>query len=177
MFVQKRPASVPAGEDGKRSRLLEDVDEDESPSVNEVVVPLLEEEEANRIVFRDCLRETDKGLPVWKGAYQLPRERWNEKEHKLETWTEMEQNAAIATIASINEDLRSGIIAKPNHYECDSDSSDDDYPPGVSHHNLPQQQDLSLMEMRFINALPYCLPLNCGFHVLWNKCCTMEDEA
>jgi hypothetical protein len=177
--IQKRPASVSAGEDGKRIKLEEDTAQDQSivdelpPNVdnnddNEVVVPLPEEEETNKQLFRDCLREIDKDIPVWKMAYQNPRDRWNVKENKFETWMEKERNAAIATIASINKDLESGKISKPNqsgpnHYECDSDSSDD-YPPGVSHHSTPQR-GLSLMEMRFINALPYCLPLNRGFHV------------
>jgi len=188
--VQKRPASV-SGEDGKRIKLEEDTAQDQSikleedtaqdqsivdespPNISsnddhEVVLPLPEEEEANRIAFKNCLREMDKDLPVCKMAYQNPRERWNEEEHKFETWIEKERNAALATIASINKDLESGIITKPNqslsnHYECDSDSSDD-YPPGVSHNSTPQR-GLSPMEMRFINALPYCLPLNRGFHV------------
>jgi hypothetical protein len=176
-IVDESPPNVE--EDGKRIKLEEDTAQDQSivdespPNVDnnedsEVVVPLPEEEEANRIAFRDCLREIDKDIPVWKMAYQNPRDRWNVKENKFETWMEKERNAAIATIASINKDLESRIITKPNqsepnHYECDSDSSDD-YPPGVSHHSTPQR-GLSLMEMRFINALPYCLPLNRGFHV------------
>ena len=78
--IQKRPASVSAGEDGKRIKLEEDTAQDQSivdelpPNVdnnddNEVVVPLPEEEETNKQLFRDCLREIDKDIPVWKMAY------------------------------------------------------------------------------------------------------------
>jgi len=57
-----------------------------------------EEERANRKAFQDCLRDIDKALPVWKLAHQSPRDRWNEKENKAETWNQREKNAVDATI-------------------------------------------------------------------------------
>ncbi len=126
---------------------------------------LTEEEKANRKAFEDCLRDMDKALPVWKLAHQLPMDRRNEKENKVETWSERETYAMEATITSISEDLISGRITRPwqSQQECDSDS-DESYPPRASHHKA-SPKDLSPMEKRFIEALPRCLPLNRGFHV------------
>jgi hypothetical protein len=127
-----------------------------SPNINEVIVHHAVEDEANSCdeAFRVCLREIIHDIPLGKCTYPLSRESWNEKE----------RNAVIDTIASINRDLKSGLITKANQYTCESDSSED-YPPGVSNSNTQQLKCLSLMETRFIEALPYCPPLNRGFHV------------
>ena len=127
--------------------------------VGSAVVDTTEEERANRKAFEDCLGDIWKALPVSILAHQLPMDRWNEKENKVETWNEREKRAAEATIESIGEELMSGRITRA---ECESDSDESEiYPP----RQKTSLKDLSPMERRFIEALPRCLPLNHGFHV------------
>ncbi len=160
----KRPAS--SSPDQRSDAVPMEVQSTMVESAESTNDDVTEEEKANRKAFEDCLRDIDKALPVWKLAHQLPRDRLNEKENKIKTWNEREANAVEATIKSIGEDLKYGRITRPwqRKYECDSDSSDESYPPGASRQKTPPT-DLSPMEERFIKALPHCLPLNRGFHI------------
>ncbi len=167
----KRPAST--SPDRQRRSADDAMVPDEVHSavkVSELTIDdVSEEEEANRRAYEDCLRDIDKDVPVWKLAHQLPMDRWNAKEGKLETWDERKERAMMATIESIGEDLMSGKITRPKQGEDDDDrgdySSDDTLPPGASRRSKTNGKHLSTMEESFIKALPYCLPLDRGFHV------------
>lgn len=125
-----------------------------------------EEEVANRKAFEDCLRDIDKAVSVWKLAHQIPKDRWNEEVGRFETWDERKKHAMEATIESISKALMSGEITRSNQTQDDSnsDSSDATYPPRASRSKTIGKQ-LSPTEESFIKALPYCLPLDRGFHV------------
>jgi hypothetical protein len=164
--VSKRPAST--SPDQRRSDAVLPDEVQSAVEESELQIDDVSEEEvANRKAFEDCLRDIDKAVPVWKLAHQLPKDRWNEEESKFESWNERKKCAMEATIESISKDLMSGKIARPHQgqNECDSDSSDATYPPRAGRTDKTNGKQLSPMEESFIKALPYCLPLDRGFHV------------
>ncbi len=113
--------------------------------------------------FKDCLQDIYKEVQF---SGRLPTKAWNATDKKHENWNERKDRAAKATINSIILGLSSGLITRPGQRQEDNDSdcSDESYPPRASR-SKTNEKDLSTIERKFIMALPYCLPLDQGFHV------------
>lgn len=113
------------------------------------------DEEANKAAFVECLREMDRCLDfVSEQAHQLPI-----------GWAEKKQAAAEKTIRDLGSIQRAKRSTQHLDY-YDHDDSDDSLPPGCSAPSSTPEIGLSVDEKRFINALPFCIPLSAGFHVL-----------
>ena len=114
------------------------------------IISIPPNEQANKDAFVACLREIDRSLDyVSDQAHQLPG-----------GWDEKKLAAAEKTI----EELSS--IRRENSTEFDDDEESDDSDPFGRTTNSAPTVGLSLAEKNFINALPFCIPLSAGFHVL-----------
>ena len=129
-----------------------------SVSNDEFVIP--ETEEAHRAAYVECLRQCDQELfGVPNQAHQEPgRFGWKE-------WNKKKQAAVQSTLEEMKE------IKLREHNEnasyCSSSGSEEiDYPGGGQ---KEPSAELTKDEITFITALQYCLPLNAGFHVLFES--------
>ena len=108
--------------------------------------------DANKAAYVECLREVDQELfHVSNQAHEVPRPGWDE----------MKQNAVENTLKELEHIKRQDYNDNEEYY-----SSDESLPPGCSGSPKKPSTGLTQGEIRFIKALPHCLPLNAGFHVL-----------
>ena len=106
-----------------------------------------EDSSAIKQTYADCLRDCDKstyGIP--EQAFQRPN-----------GWADKKGAAAEATI-----ELLSKLQPTTDNLNYNSSSSEDDIPGAAPQ---PPKVGLSRGEKTFIRALPYCIPLDAGFHV------------
>jgi hypothetical protein len=106
------------------------------------------EEISNKDAFLACLREMDRSLDgVSEQAHQLPK-----------GWDERKQSAVEKTLQELAKIPRASM-------NDDDEESEDSDPFGRTTISAPTV-GLSLDEKKFIEALPFCIPLDSGFHVV-----------
>jgi len=109
------------------------------------------EEISNKDAFLACLREIDRSLDgVSQQAHQLPK-----------GWDETKQSAVQKTLQELAKIPRASM----NYDDDDEEESEDSDPFGRTTISAPTV-GLSLDEKKFIEALPFCIPLDSGFHVV-----------